>query len=346
MNCTINPFGEVDHQKVMLYTFATEDGLEVSITNYGATITAINLLRDGNSSLRLSYGYNSVSPYTDSRIYAGATVGRFANRIADGQFEIGGTHFELSKNEGNNQLHGGINGFDKKIWETELFEEINGVATLKLYLHSPNGDEGFPGNLDVWITFQITDDNQISINYQAQADAPTHINLTSHSYFNLSGFTHNILDHSLKIDADHYLPINPEQIPTGEIRPLEGTPFDFKRFKAIGADIDLVDGVYDHCFVLNNPSLAKPSVWVKYPHTDIALSLYTTQPGLQLYTPASVPIPNLAETSLPQSGNWAFCLEPQHFPNTPNTPHFPTTLIEPGMEYNHTTILHFSLGGE
>lgn len=344
MNCTISPFGKIGNDKVFLYTFVTEDGLEISITNYGAIITAINLYPKGNERLNLAYGFENLQPYLNCNFYPGAIVGRYANRIAGAEFNICGKHFHLTKNEGNNQLHGGFNGFNSKVWETHLFEQVNGVCTLRFFLRSPNLEEGFPGNLDVWVTYQITDDNQISINYAAITDQSTHVNLTSHGYFNLSGFHTDVLDHTLSINANHYLPVNENLIPTGEIRELAGTPFDFRKTKAIGADIDLVDGVYDHCFVPNNPSLKEPSVILKNPKIDVKLSVFTTQPGIQLYTPLRVPHINNSSTSIPTSGNWAVCIEPQHFPNTPNTPQFPTTLLKPNQEYNHTTILNFDLG--
>lgn len=344
MDCTISPFGKIDNEKVFLYTFITGDGLEVSITNYGATITAINLNCDDDSCINLVYGFDNLKPYPSCKIYPGVIVGRYANRIAGGQFVIGDKTINLSKNEGNNQLHGGMVGFDKKVWEPQLFEQVNGVCTLKFYLRSNAGDEGFPGNLDVWVTYQITDDNQICINYSAKTDAPTHVNLTSHSYFNLSGFHNDVLDHVLTINANHYLPVNDELIPTGEIRELSGTPFDFHKPKAIGADIDLVDGLYDHCFVLKKPNLKEPSVTLKNPKTDIGLKIYTTQPGIQLYTALKHPQPNESNIKIPTSGNWAICIEPQHFPNTPNNPNFPSTLLMPNEEYNHTTILCFDLG--
>lgn len=343
MDCIISPFGKIDNDKVFLYTFITENGLEISITNYGAIITAINLLQE-DGSIRLAYGFDNLDPYLKSEIYAGAIVGRYANRIAEAKFRINGNLHNISKNDGNNHLHGGTAGFNRKIWDTLLFEQVNGICTLKFYLRSLNNEEGFPGNVDVWVTYQITDDNQISINYSAKTDAPTHINLTSHSYFSLSGFFTDVLDHVLKINANHYLPVNDELIPTGEIRELEGTPFDFRHPKAIGADIDLVDGLYDHCFVLENPTLDEPSVILRNPKLDLKLSIFTTQPGLQLYTPLKKPQILNNSINIPRSGNWAVCLEPQHFPNTPNCSNFPSTLLMPNEEYNHTTIFSFDLG--
>ncbi|MGE0078533.1 MAG: aldose epimerase family protein [Bacteroidales bacterium] len=343
MNCIISPFGKIDNEKVSLYTFITEDGLEISITNYGAIITAINLHRGENNCLKLAYGFEHLQPYVDCNFYPGAIVGRYANRIAGAEFNIDNQHFNLTKNEGNNQLHGGFSGFNSKVWETQLFEQVNGVCTVKFYLRSSDLEEGFPGNIDVWVTYQITDDNQISINYSAITDKSTHVNLTSHSYFNLSGFESDVLDHMLTIKADQYLPVNEQLIPTGEKRDLTGTPFDFRQPKAIGADIDLVDGLYDHCFVLSNPSLNDPSVILKNPKIDIKLSVYTTQPGIQLYTPLKKPtVANGID--IPSNGNWAICIEPQHFPNTPNTSEFPSTLLKPNQEYNQTTILSFDLG--
>lgn len=343
MHFTVNPFGKIDDKEVSLYTFITDSGLEVSVTNYGGTITSINS-NHGKKPLRLVYGFPGLNPYINSDIYAGAIVGRYANRIAGAEFCIGENTYRLNKNEGENQLHGGISGFNRKVWETQLCGQANGVCTLKLYLHSPSLDEGFPGNLDVWATYQIAADNKITLSYLAKTDGPTHVNLTTHSYFNLGGFEGNVLDHLLTINANRYLPVNGELIPTGTLTDLAGTPFDFRKPKAVGADIDLVDNLYDHCFVLNNPSLEEPSAILKNPKNNITLSIYTTQPGIQCYTPLIKPKHSGIIFPVPENGNWAVCLEPQHFPNSPKTPHFPSTLLLPGKEYQQTTIFCFDLG--
>lgn len=319
--------------------------MEVSISNLGGTLVAMRLLKDDGGKLNLAYGLLKPTDYLKANYYPGAIVGRYANRIAGSKFTINNETYNLSANEGKNILHGGISGFSHRVWQTVLFEEYNGVCVLEFYLKSPHGDQGFPGNIEVWIVYQITDDNQVSISYRAVTDRPTHLNLTTHGYFNLSGFKSDVLDHMLRIDADHYLPVNSELIPTGEIREVNGSPFDFRRFKAIGADIDLVGTCYDHCYMLNNPSIENPSVALYNPKTHIGLTIYTTQPGIQLYTPMNRPNVANPMIRLPEKGNWAVCMEPQHFPNSPNESRFPSTLLLPGQEYSHTTILSVNIGG-
>lgn len=341
MDCTASPFGKIGNEKVWLYTFATANGLEISITNYGATITAINLIR-GHSKINLVYGYENMNPYIHTDLHVGGLIGRFANRIQNGRFNIDDKTFELTQNEGCNTLHGGYCGFDKQIWETQYYEVVGGVGTLRLYLRSATMEEGFPGNLDVWVTFQITDDNQICLNYSAKTDCPTHVNLTSHSYFNLNGFAHSVDELLLQINADRYLALNDEKIPTGELVDVRKTPYDFTKFTPIGANIkELNQDEFDCCFVLNNTRLNRPSAVLKNSTTGLTLSVYTNQPGLQLYTPVNKPADSQIE--LPETGRWAICLEPQHFPNTPNIPSFPSTLLRPDDEYCQTMVYTFDI---
>lgn len=345
MDFKTSQWGTLAGKEVYLYTIMTESGLQVSFSNLGAAMISACLVNDNDELLNLAYSLLKPTDYLRANYYPGVIVGRYANRIAGARFQINGTEYALSANEGQNILHGGAEGFSHRVWETVLFEKHNGVCMLEFHLKSPDGDQGFPGNLDVWVIYQVTDDNQISISYRAITDKPTHVNLTTHGYFNLSGFRTDVLDHMLRIDASHYLPVSADLIPTGELREVSGTPFDFNSFKAIGADMDLVGDCYDHCFVLNNPSLDKPSVVLFNPKTRIGLSIYTTQPGLQLYTPVNRPNVSNPMIELPAKGNWAVCLEPQHFPNSPNNLNFPSTLLLPGQEYDHTTILSFSVGG-
>lgn len=345
MDFFASQWGSFDNQDVMVYTITTEGGMEVSISNLGGTLVAMRLLKDDGEKLNLAYGLLKPSDYLKANYYPGAILGRYANRIAGSKFTIDNETHNLSANEGNNILHGGVSGFSHKVWQTVLFEEYNGVCILEFYLKSPHGDQGFPGNVEVWVVYQITDDNQVSISYRAVTDRPTHLNLTAHGYFNLSGFKSDVLDHMLRIDADHYLPVNNELIPTGEIREVNGTPFDFRKLKAVGADIDLVGTCYDHCYVLNNPTIDNQSVALYNPKNHIGLTIYTTQPGIQLYTPINRPNVANPMIKLPEKGNWAVCMEPQHFPNSPNEGRFPSTLLIPGQEYSHTTILSVNFGG-
>lgn len=345
MDFKTSQWGTLAGKEVYLYTVMTEGGLQVSFSNLGAAMISVCLVNDNDELLNLAYSLLKPSDYLKANYYPGVIVGRYANRIAGARFQINGTEYALSANEGQNILHGGTEGFSHRVWETVLFEKHNGVCMLEFHLSSPDGDQGFPGNLDAWVIYQVTDDNQISVSYRAVTDKPTHVNFTTHGYYNLGGFSTDVLDHMLKIDANHYLPVNAELLPTGELREVSGSPFDFTHFKAIGADIDLVGDCYDHCFVLNNPNLEEASVVLCNPKTRIGLSIYTTQPGLQLYTPIKKPNVSNPMIELPAKGNWAVCLEPQHFPNSPNNINFPSTLLLPGQEYDHTTILSFSVGG-
>lgn len=345
MDFFASQWGTIDNHEVMVYTITTEGGMEVTFSNLGAAMVGLRMLNDENEKLNLAYGLLSPSDYLKADYYPGVIVGRYANRIAGAKFTINNEEYSLSANEGKNILHGGKVGFSHMVWETAIFEEHNGVCLLEFHLSSPHGDQGFPGNVEVWVIYQVTDDNQVSISYRAVTDRPTHLNLTTHGYFNLSGFHSDVFDHMLCIDADHYLPVNKELIPTGELREVNGTPFDFRKFKAIGADIDLIGPCYDHCFVLNNPTIENPSVALYNPKSQIGLTIYTTQPGIQLYTPINRPNVANPMIRLPEKGNWAVCMEPQHFPNSPNMSHFPSTLLLPGKEYDHTTILSVTIGG-
>lgn len=341
MDCTVSPFGVVEGERVWLYTFVTAGGLEISLTNYGATIVAINYVK-GCKHLNLAYGYGNLNPYLISSIHQGGLVGRFANRIEGARFTIDGKTFNLTPNEAGNTLHGGNCGFDRQVWETQHYEILGGVSTISFYLRSASMEEGFPGNLDVWVTYQITDDNQICLNYLAKTDSPTHVNLTTHSYFNLSGFENCVDDMLLQINADGYLPVNESKIPIGEICDVRNTGYDFRKPALIGAKLKLLNGdEFDTCFVLNKPRLNRPSAVLKNPQNGFTLSLYTNQPGMQLYTPTVHPADTQIE--LPKTGRWAVCLEPQHFPNTPNTPSFPSTLLLPNDEYSHTVIYTFGV---
>lgn len=342
MDCVVSPFGKIGNEKLWLYTFITEGGLEISITNYGATITTINLIR-GDRIINLAYGYQNLHPYTNSQIYAGGLIGRFANRIKDASFAIDGETSHLSDNDGGNTLHGGIEGFNKRIWEVHFFENNKGVCKLCLHLQSPDKDQGFPGNLDIWATYQITDDNQVSLNYLAKTDRPTHVNLTTHSYFNLTGFESNVHDLLLQINAKHVLSMGEGHIPTGDIAEVNGTPFDFTKPTSIGSNLSKLNAdVFDCCYVLNEPVLEKPAAMLKNARTGVKLTIHTNQPAIQLFTPLQKP--HEPTIGLPTDGCWAVCLEPQHFPNSPNIPSFPTTLLTPNRDYNHTAMFRFDVG--
>ncbi len=272
----------------------------------------------------------------------GATIGRYANRIAGGRFVLEGHEYQLAKNDGPNHLHGGIRGFDKVIWQAEPFSQPSGIGVRFSYL-SPDGEEGYPGNLSCRVTYLLTNDCQLEISYQATTDRPTHLNLTNHSYFNLSaGARSNILDHELQIVASAFTPVNETLIPTGEIKPVAGTPFDFRQPVRIGERIDQVPGGYDHNFVLDNKGELAVVARVFEPDSGRKLELLTTEPGLQFYSG------NFLDGTIRGKGGKiygprsAFCLESQHFPDSPNQPHFPSTILRPGEVFKSTTIFRFS----
>ena len=348
----INPDGfrkTIDGRKTDLYRLNNKAGMEVYVTNFGAVIVAIRVPdRDGNFG-DVVLGHNTVEGYAAaSDPYFGAVVGRYGNRIDGGKFELNGKVYELPVNEvaNNNQLHGGTKGFSELVWTVENASR----NSIDLSLVSPDGDMGYPGKLTVNVSYTLTEDNTIEIDYKALTDAPTVINLTQHSYFNLKGEGNgNILDHELMLDADFFTPVNRRLIPTGEIIPVEGTPMDFTTPTAIGSRINEpyeqleFGGGYDHNWVLNKKeeelSLAAS---VYCPASGRILEVLTTQPGIQFYSG------NFLDGSLSgKSGKkyvhrGGLCLETQHFPDSPNHPNFPTTVLDPGEQYHQRTVFRFS----
>ncbi|MEM9944334.1 MAG: aldose epimerase family protein, partial [Planctomycetota bacterium] len=278
--------------------------------------------------------------------YFGCTVGRFCNRIAQGKFSIDGTEFSLATNNGENHLHGGKDGWDKKVWKAEKLLDGNSVG-IRFSVTSPEGDEGYPGEVQATVDYILDDDNQLKIIFSAKSNAKTHINLTNHCYWNLGGTgSGTILDHILQVNADHYLPVDETGIPTGEIAKTEATPFDFSKPTPIGSRIDQISGDpggYDHNFVISEESSEEPlrlAATVSCPESGRKMEVLTTQPGIQFYTGNYL-------NGQPGSGGFekhhGFCLETQHYPDSPNQTKFPSTLLEPGQEYRQTTIHRFSV---
>ncbi len=349
MNLTHQPFGKTEEgQPVDLYTLANNTGLETKITNYGGIIVSL-LAPDRQGNLAdIVLGFENVEGYLGKHPYFGAIVGRYANRIAQGKFTLNGVEYRLAQNNGENHLHGGLRGFDKAVWQAE---EVSGEeeAGLKLRYLSRDGEEGYPGNLAVEVVYTVTSKNELKIDYLATTDQDTILNLTNHSYFNLAGAgAGDILNHQVMLNADKFTPINENLIPTGELRPVAGAPFDFTQPAAIGARIEENDeqlrlaGGYDHNFVLNAAGdLAEVAARVYQPDSGRVLELYTTQPGVQFYTG------NFLDGSLTGKGGpvyhrrSGFCLETQHFPDSPNQPNFPSTVLRPGEVYRQTTIYKF-----
>ena len=336
-------FGKTpDGENVDLYTLTNTNGLKAQIMTYGGIVTTLNVPdRDGHLGDIVS-GYDTLDEYIKENPYFGALIGRCGNRIGKGKFTLNGVEYTLATNNGPNHLHGGIKGFDKVVWNAEQMETDEGPA-LKLNYLSKDGEEGYPGNLNCTVIYTLTNNDELKISYEAETDKDTVLNLTHHSYFNLGGHdSGDILGHELTLNADNYTPVDDDLIPTGEIKPVKGTPMDFTKPTAVGARIDQVKGGYDHNFVLNNSdgSLALAAS-VYEPKTGRVMEISTTEPAIQFYSG------NFLDGSLKGKGavynkHNAFCLETQHFPDSPNRPNFPSVVLKPGEKYTHLTVHKFS----
>lgn len=346
MSAKKDSFGQTpDGRAVDLYTLTNTNGLRARITNYGAILVSLEVPdRDGNIT-DVTLGYDNLDGYLKETPYFGATVGRYANRIGGAKFVLNGVEYKLAANNGPNHLHGGIKGFDKVVWKVDdLKPDGDNQVVLKMSYISEDGEEGYPGNLACGLTYTLTNDDELKINYQAETDKTTVLNLTNHTYFNLKGQGNgDILGHELMIDADAYTPVDEGLIPTGEIRPVKGSPLDFTSPTAIGARIDQVPGGYDHNFVLNSPggSLAL-CARVYEPTTGRVMEVITTEPGVQLYTGNFLDGTITGKDGKVYKKNYAFCLETQHFPDSPNKPQFPSVVLNPGQRYETETVYRFS----
>jgi aldose 1-epimerase len=342
------PFGKTaDGTPVDLYTLTNSKGVRVAITNYGGIVVSLFTPdRNGNPG-DIVLGFERLEDYLKGHPYFGAIIGRYGNRIAKGRFTLDGVEYKLAQNNGENHLHGGLVGFDKKVWKARDFVDAEGQH-LELRYTSPDGEEGYPGNLDVTVTYSLNEQNQLRIDYVATTDKPTVVNLTNHSYFNLAG-EGDILGHLLRLNADYFTPVDAGLIPTGELRPVKGTPFDFTEPTPIGARIEQDDEQlrygrgYDHNFVLRGGggSLAEAAE-VYEPKTGRVLRVLTTEPGVQFYTGNFLDGTLRGKYGRVYHRRTGFCLETQHFPDSPNKPHFPTTVLRPGQTYRSTTIYEFS----
>lgn len=341
---TRTSWGEFEGKKVTLFTLVNHDGDSVTITNYGGTVTSFVVPDKNGNRSSVIIGFDSLAPYLQKPPYFGALVGRYANRIGGAQFTLNHNEYKLNPNDGKNTLHGGLKGFDKVVWDATV--PSDSVPSIELNYTSKDGEEGFPGNLKVMVKYTLTDDAGLKIEYNAETDKPTPINLTNHSYFNLSGSVKNsILDETLWIDADKYTPVDSTLIPTGEIKSVKGTPFDFTSSKKMGRDIDSVKGGYDINYVLNrtdSTSLQKVAE-VSDSISGRTMEVYTTQPGLQFYTGNFLDGKFTGRYGNPISLHSAFCLEAQHFPDSPNKPDFPNTILNPGQKYHQETVYKIKL---
>ncbi|MEO8414630.1 MAG: aldose epimerase family protein [Ginsengibacter sp.] len=336
-------WGNHDGKNVYLYTLVNSKGTQVTVTNYGGTVTSfITEDKNGNRS-SIIIGFDSLQPYLQKPPYFGALIGRYGNRIGDAKFTLDGTTYQLAANDGKNSLHGGLKGFDKVVWDATVASDT--IPSLNLHYLSKDGEEGYPGNLTITVQYTLTNDDELKIEYDATTDKATSLNLTNHSYFNLSGDVSNtILGETLMIDADNYTPVDSTLIPTGEIKPVKGTPFDFTSPKKIGRDIDSVKGGYDHNWVLNkkDSSLQKVAE-LSDSISGRSLEVSTTQPGIQFYTGNFLDGKFKNRDGKPIEQHTALCLETQHFPDSPNKPGFPSTILKPGEKYHSITIYKVKL---
>jgi aldose 1-epimerase len=344
-------FGKTsDGRQVDLYTLTNQGGMQVAITNFGAIIVSLKVPDRSGKVDDVVLGYDNLEGYSGDKAFLGAAIGRYGNRIAHGKFTLDGTTYTLSKNDGDNTLHGGPEGFNKRLWTASDISGARGQALELTYL-SKDSEEGFPGNLSARIVYTLTDKNELIIQYFATTDKETVVNLTNHSYFNLAGQGNgDILSHELMIRGDRMTPVDAVLIPTGEVRPVKDTPFDFTRPTQIGARINQDDPQlklgkgYDHNWVLNAPGKGSPTLAAEAyePKTGRVLQVLTTEPGLQFYSG------NFLDGTIHGKGGnvynyrYGFCLETQHFPDSPTHSAFPSTVLKPGETYSSTTIFKFS----
>jgi len=346
------PFGSVGGQAVDIYTLTNRNGMEVKILTYGGIIQSVKVPDRRKHFENVTLGFDNLTDYVERSPYFGCITGRYANRIALGKFTLDGVTYQLPINNPPNSLHGGTVGFDKHVWAATVIQNHDGVG-LKLTFTSPNGDQGYPGTLKAEVTYLLTDRNQIKMDYRATTDKATIINLTNHAYWNLEGEgSGSIDDHVLKLNASHYTPVDPTLIPTGAIDPVAGTPMDFTRSTAIGDRIrdsfeQLVIGRgYDHNWVLDRRSPSDTSMIraarVLEPDSGRVLEIFTTEPGIQFYSGNFLDGTLVGTSGRMYRQGDGFALETQHYPDSPNKPNFPSTVLRPGKVYNTSTIYQFS----
>jgi aldose 1-epimerase len=336
-------FGKMpDGREVELYTLTNASGMKARIMTYGAILVSLEV-PDRNSKLGdITLGYDTLDGYIKESPYFGAIVGRYANRIARGRFTLNGVEYRLATNDGKNHLHGGDRGFDKVIWNAEPVKQ-EGAIGVKLTYISKDGEEGYPGNLACRVSYILTDKNELKISYEAETDKATPVNLTHHSYFNLAGQGRgDILGHEMMLNADRFTPVDEDHIPSGELRSVMDSPLDFTTPKTIGARIQEVKGGYDHNFVLNSGggSLALAARVCEITGGRV-MEIYTKEPGIQFYSGNLLNGSIKGKSGKIYSKHYGFCLETQHFPDSPNKPHFPSVILKPGERYKQVTIYRF-----
>jgi aldose 1-epimerase len=351
----VRPYGTLaDGRRVDLYALAVPNGVSVEITNYGGIVTALVVPDRAGKAANVVLGYDRLEDYVRDPFFFGATIGRYANRIAEGRFRLGDRIISVERNDGPNHLHGGPEGFHKILWEARPAVDERG-ARLELQHRSPDGHGGYPGNLDVTVVYQLAalpaGGGELVIDYRARSDRDTIVNLTHHSYFNLSGaLAGTVLDHELLLRARRFTPVDARCIPTGELRDVRGTVFDFTAPAPLGARIDEGDeqltltGGYDHNFVLDVDQSGAPATAARIvcPSSGRVMEVLTTEPGIQLYTGNSLPEGIAGKSGVRYGRRSAFCLETQHFPDSPNKPQFPPVTLRAGEPYSSTTVYRFT----
>jgi aldose 1-epimerase len=341
---TINKtvFGQIEGNDIDLYTISGNN-MTVKITNFGGIVTSISVPDREGKMEDVVLGFDSLKGYTKEHPYFGCLVGRYANRIASGKFELDGKSYQLAANNGENHLHGGIQGFDKKIWLAEEYRNGD-EAGIELTSTSPDGEEGYPGELKVRVIYSLTPDHELKIQYFAETSKATPINLTHHGYFNLKAAGNgNILDHELMINADQFTVVNEQLIPTGEQKDVTGTPMDFRQAKPVGRDMAQVDGGYDHNFVLSNNGKFALVAILKNSSSGRIMEVYTDQPGIQFYGGNFLDGTLTGKNGKVYNKHYGLCLETQHFPDSPNQPGFPNTILRPGEVFESVTIYKFGV---
>jgi aldose 1-epimerase len=343
---TREAYGTVDGRAIEQFTLTNKNGVEVRAINYGGIITSIRTPDRGGAAGEIVLGLDSLQGYLGDHPFFGAIIGRYGNRIAKGRFTIDNQQYTLATNNGPNHLHGGNKGFDKRAWEARLISPQNGIAFTYV---SADGEEGYPGKLTVEVVYSLNDNNELTVEYLARTDKATHVNLTQHTYFNLAG-SGDVLGHELTINADRFTPVDPALIPTGELAAVDGTPFDFRKSTPIGARIDaahqqIAHGQgYDHNWVLNRSGEGlQLAARVHEPKSGRTLEVRTTEPGMQFYTGNFLDGKIVGKGGQSYGRRSGFCLETQHYPDTPNQSNFPSTLLRPNEEYKSRTVFRFGV---
>jgi aldose 1-epimerase len=345
MSITKESFGQTpDGQEITLYTLTNPNGIKAKIMNYGATLVSLEMPDRDGSLADITLGFDTLDGYFTEHPYFGVIVGRYANRIGKGRFVLDGVEYKLATNDGSNHLHGGIKGFDKVVWKVNEVKANDNIAAVKLSYLSKDGEEGYPGNLTCSVVYTLTKDNELRIDYEAKTDKTTVINMTNHAYWNLAGQGNgDILGHELMINADKYTPVDEGLIPTGEIKNVKDSPMDFTKPMAIGSRIDEVKGGYDHNYVLNSGGgKLTLAARVYEPTTGRVMEIYTIEPGIQFYSGNFLDGSITGKSGKVYKKHYGFCLETQHFPDSPNKPKFPSVVLKPGEKYTTVTVHKFS----